>query len=454
MNAKDAWQATLGQLQLQMDRPSFETWLRGAEFFGYEDGMFTISVRTGYIKAWLEKHLLDTIESTLSDIFGQKSRVRFILWNPPPKGAAKIDEDVLLGGNGGEGVPAIPKSEHSSGLNRQYTFDNFIVGPSNHLAHAAAEAVATNPGQRNYNPLFIYGGVGLGKTHLLHAIGNACARRGLDVLAVTSEDFTNDLVNAIRTRTQDKLREKYRNADVLLLDDVQFFAKKESSQEEFFHTFNVLHSRERQIVLTSDRQPVVMALEERLRSRFTWGLLVDIKPPELETRMAILAAKAEERGVTLPYEVQELIARRFEGNIRELEGALNRLLAYTTLAGRPMSVELAQMVLAEMAPSHRQPTIDEVTATVAMYYGLAPEVLRGPGRSHAVARARQVAMYLARREAKASLNKIGEALGGRDHSTVLYGCDKIAALLETDDALRKELLEIRERLYHPSRERV
>jgi chromosomal replication initiator protein len=308
-------------------------------------------------------------------------------------------------------------------------------------------AVAENPACA-YNPLFLYGGVGLGKTHLLHAVGNATAGRGLQVLYVSSEDFTNDLINAIRMHTTDAFREHYRRIDVLLIDDIQFIAGKESTQEEFFHTFNALHGQDKQLVISSDRPPkALVTLEERLRSRFEWGLTADIQPPDLETRLAILRSKAERAGRSVESQHLELIARRVQSNIRELEGALTRVLAYSDLSNQPLSAELIEIALADLLPRPGALTADRIIAAVAEHFDLDESVLLGRGRSREVALPRQIAMYLIREETQASLPRIGEALGGRDHTTVMYGCDKIGEQLETDDAMRRQVAAIRETLY-------
>jgi chromosomal replication initiator protein len=322
-----------------------------------------------------------------------------------------------------------------------------VVGANNRLAHAASVAVAENPA-RAYNPLFLYGGVGLGKTHLLHAIGNACAANGATVLYVSSEEFTNDLINAIRGHTTQAFRDKYRAIDVLLIDDIQFIAGKESTQEEFFHTFNTLHSQDKQIVISSDRPPKAMnTLEERLRSRFEWGLTADIQAPDLETRLAILRFKAEQIGRVVPNEILDMVARRMQSNIRELEGALTRILAYSDLRGLPLTESLVNTALSDMLPRQRKLQPDQIILAVAENYGITEENILGRDRSRAVALPRQVAMYLMREEARISLPQIGEALGGRDHTTVMYGCDKVTDMMERDHSFRRQVLDIREQLY-------
>jgi chromosomal replication initiator protein len=332
-------------------------------------------------------------------------------------------------------------------LNPRYSFDNFVVGPSNRLAHAAAMAVAESPASA-YNPLFLYGGVGLGKTHLLHAIGRACSRKNLTVLYVSSEEFTNDMINAIRTHTTDEFRARYRRMDVLLIDDIQFIAGKESTQEEFFHTFNTLHGQERQLVISSDRSPkALVTLEERLRSRFEWGLTADIQAPDFETRMAILRSKAERAGRAIEPELLEVIARRLQSNIRELEGALTRVLAFADLSGVELTPEVVESAISDISPRSGGLTADQIITAVAQQFGVDEDHLLSRDRSREVALPRQIAMYLIREETGNSLPSIGEALGGRDHTTVMYGCDRISERLEADEALRRQVSAVRERLY-------
>jgi len=336
-------------------------------------------------------------------------------------------------------------------LNPRYSFDNFVVGASNRLAHAASLAVAENPAKA-YNPLFLYGGVGLGKTHLLNAIGWDNHKNNLQVLYVSSEEFTNDLIGAIRSNKTQAFRDKYRMCDVFLIDDIQFIAGKESTQEEFFHTFNTLHGQNKQIVISSDRSPKAMiTLEERLRSRFEWGLIADIQAPDLETRLAILRFKADQLAKEVPAEVLELIAQRMQSNIRELEGALNRIVAYADLRGIALSAELADSALSDLIPLRRELDMEQIIATVAQAFDLPVDRLLSRERTRRVALPRQVAMYLLREEAHISLPQIGEALGGRDHTTVMYGCDKVSELIEQDDRLRRRVVDIRDVIYGQAR---
>jgi chromosomal replication initiator protein len=450
MQPEQAWQAALGQLQLEMSKSTFDTWVRDTALLTYEDGTYIIGVPTAYTKDWLENRLLGTVKRTLTGIAGRTVEVRFVVWPAKDKKAeGKLETGTLAAeASSASGQEALPPNPTASvTLNPKYSFENFVVGSSNRLAHAACLAASENPAKA-YNPVFLYGGVGLGKTHLLQAVGNACGARGLQVLYVSSEEFTNDFINALQRRTTELFREKYRNIDVLLIDDIQFIAGKESTQEEFFHTFNTLHGQDKQLVITSDRPPKAMAtLEERLRSRFEWGLTVDIQPPDLETRQAILRSKAERGGRLVDPEVVELIARRVQSNIRELEGALTRVIAYADLSHHALTMEVANSALADLLPRRRTLVSAQIIETVAAFYNISPETIRGPERSKFIAWARQVAMYLLREETDASLPAIGDSLGDRDHTTVMYGCKKVADMVERDDAIRRQIIALRERLY-------
>ncbi len=439
MEADRAWQAVLGQLQMEMPKSTYETWVRDATFLAFEDGTMVIGIQNAYARDWLDSRLKTSVTRMLTGIMNRTVEVRFAVWQE----AAETEESPVSV----EQVEAIeiPSSPHN--LNPRYRFEHFVVGPSNRLAHAASQAVAENPA-RAYNPLFLYGGVGLGKTHLLHAIGNQCVTLGLGVLYVSSEEFTNDLINAIRTRTTPAFREKYRNTEVLLIDDIHFIAGKESTQEEFFHTFNTLHGQDKQIVITSDRPPkALVTLEERLRSRFEWGLSADIQPPDLETRLAILRSKADRAGRAVPDEILELIAQQMQSNVRELEGALTRVLAYADLRGVPLTMELVNAALWDLLPRRKKLQPDQIAQSVAKAFDVSMDRLLSRDRSRKVALPRQIAMYLMREDAKISLPQIGEALGGRDHTTVMYGCEKVADLMERDERLRRQITQIREDLY-------
>ncbi|MCX6055675.1 MAG: chromosomal replication initiator protein DnaA [Chloroflexi bacterium] len=440
MNFQQAWQAATGQLQMEMSKASFDTWVRSAELVSCEDGVFTVGVPNAYARDWLESRLTSTINRILSGLMDEQQNVNFIVWHKDYQNEEKSKDPGPL-------LPLVtPQAAQSSSLNLKYNFENFVVGSSNRLAQAACLAVAENPAQ-SYNPLFLYGGVGLGKTHLLHAIGNYGRSKGQQVLYVSSEEFTNELISAIRTHNTPAFRDRYRRIDVLLIDDIQFIAGKESTQEEFFHTFNTLHGQDKQIVISSDRPPKAMStLEERLRSRFEWGLIADIQAPDLETRLAILRVKAERSHHKVPYEILEIIARQFTSNIRELEGALTRVMAYADLRGKPLSEELVTVALTDLIPQRNAFEPARVVDVVASVFGITPEKLVGRGRTREVALPRQVVMYLLRQEANVSLPQIGQVLGGRDHTTVIYACEKVAGMIERDELLRRQISQIREQL--------
>src|SRR5271157_2232066 len=441
MNPEQAWQSVLGQLQVEMPKASFDTWVRDTQPLSYEGGTLTVGVRNAYARDWLENRLTSTVDRLLVGILNLNASVDFVVMNED-----KI-ESLETGTTGNVSVDADELPARNSTLNTRYTFENFVVGAGNRLAHAACMAVAEKPA-RAYNPLFLYGGVGLGKTHLLHAIGNACHASGLSVLYVSSEEFTNDMINAIRTHATQAFREKYRSIDVLLVDDIQFIAGKESTQEEFFHTFNTLHGQDKQIIVSSDRPPkALVTLEERLRSRFEWGLAADIQPPDLETRLAILRAKAERTGRFISDEILETIARRVESNIRELEGALNRIIAFADLSGSSLTPQLVEVALADLLPQRQNILPEKIIELVAREWQTSVEALLGRDRTQKIAEPRQVAMYLMRKETDASLPQIGEVLGGRDHTTVMYAIQKIASQIETKADLRKRVINVKQQLY-------
>jgi len=463
LNARQVWQAVLGDLQLRLPKSDYETWLQGTAIVAFEDGLVIISTPNSFAKQWLERKAGDLIRKTLSGVLGYTVQVRVVVANNGNKSGRSKREPARrrkpARGNGSPTFAGAPGPAQQlplpmpspNGLNPDLVFSTFVVGSSNRMAHAAAMAVAENPAHA-YNPLFIYGGVGLGKTHLLHAVGHYAVERVQDtrVLYVSSETFTNDMVNAIRRGTTEEFRQHYRHNDILLIDDIQFIGGKEGTQEEFFHTFNTLHAAYKQIVITSDRPPkAIPTLEERLRSRFEGGLIVDIQPPDLETRLAILRTKAEERGVSIPNAVVEFLAQRVQRNIRELVGCLNRVVAYAELNALPLTVDLTHEALDEIFLDRGRPelTAEAIIETVARHYGTSVDALQGKGRRRSVAMPRQVAMYLMREETGASLAEIGQHLGGRDHTTVLYGYDKMAQEIEVDAHLRREILGLLEELH-------
>jgi chromosomal replication initiator protein len=458
MDAKQVWRAALGELQVALSPANFETWLRDTQLVDVDDSHFRIAVPNGFAKDWLDTRYRSLISQTLARIVGYSVQVEFVVRSAPPDAARLADgapappvagrpaaqqvrlEPTRVGGEGG-----------ASNLNPRYTFANFIVGSANRLAHAASLSVAERPGHA-YNPLFLYGGVGLGKTHLMHAIGSQVIAKfpRKKVVYATSEKFTNEFITSIQQGKIDEFRARYRRIDLLLIDDIQFIADKERTQEEFFHTFNAIHEDGKQIVLSSDRPPKqIVTLEERLRSRFEWGLIADLTAPDLETRIAILRAKAEEGAVPITSDVMEFIARKVVSNIRELEGALNRIVAYASMSAVPISIELAQAVLANVIynPKKRQVTPERIAKVVADYYGVPMDVLQGQKRDKAIVMPRQIAMFLMREETDVSLLRIGAELGGRDHSTVLHACDKINRESAVNDELRREIAAVRELIY-------
>jgi chromosomal replication initiator protein len=447
-SAAEIWKAALGELQIQVTRSNYETWLSDTVGLSYQRDQFIVGTPSVFAAEWLDKRLLSLIRKTLMGIIGRRVEVKLEV-------CRERGGDISLGT--GVTDKAQPEQAADSArwarrprlkLNPRYTFDTFIVGSCNRLAHAAALGVAENPGH-GYNPLFIYGGVGLGKTHLLHAIGSVALGNELGVLLVSGEQFTNEFISAIRDGKTKEFRDKFRNVDLLLMDDIQFISGKEQTQEAFFHTFNDLHNSNRQIVVSSDRPPKSMPLlEERLRSRFEWGLLVDIQPPDLETRIAILQAKARQQMAVVSQDVLEYIAHKVQKNIRELEGSLNRVVAYARLTRAIPTVDLAERVLRDMTPV-ASPRISPgaILGVVCRYFNSDLEALKGSKRKQHLALVRQIAMYIIREEARCPLAEIGQLLGGRDHSTVLHGCQKIAADINVDPQLRRDVLAIREMLH-------
>ncbi len=454
MNPRQVWQAVLGELEVRLSRPEFETWLRNSTLESLDDSTATIVVPTSFAQVTVEKKFEPEIRRSLSNILRRPIEVQIAVRGVRRRNGHEGAHERAHSAQPAQQEPVAQFGVSATPLNPKYTFDNFIVGGSNRMAHAACIAVSEHPAEA-YNPLFLYGGVGLGKTHLLHATGNhALAKRpDLQVLYVSSEQFTNDLINAIRANRTEDFRARYRSIDVLLIDDIQFVAGKESTQEEFFHTFNHLHGANKQIVMTSDRPPkAILTLQDRLRSRFEGGLMTEVKLPDIESRIAILRAKAESRQAVLPDEVVEFLARKVQSNIRELEGALNSVIAHAKLNGTPITLASAAEALNDTAVSQRKRHITptKVVDAVAMYYGIEEKLLKGKTRAREVVVPRQVAMYIMREDTEQSLAEIGAVLGGRDHTTVMHGCAKMERDVEADDRLRQDVLAIREMLYNSS----
>ncbi len=407
---KNTWDRVLGRIEPKVNSHSFRTWFQPTHYLEEHDGSLRVRVPNGWFAEWLRANYQPVIQQALRDVGRSDLTVEFVTEPEPPRAPA-------------EEAPALP----ACGFNPRYTFEKFVVSSCNQFAHAAAMAVAEQP-HRAYNPLFVYGGVGLGKTHLMQAIGNRMsARRRTRTRYISSEQFMNELINAIRFEKTLEFKERYRNVDLLLIDDIQFLAGKERTQEEFFHTFNALYDAQKQIVITSDCPPrEIPTLEERLRSRFEWGLIADIQPPDLETKIAILRKKAEAEGAFLPDDVALFIASNSNSNIRELEGALIRVIAFASLAGKPLSLELAKDTLRELIkPDRPSVSVEGIQKVVASYYNLKVTELKSRTNSHHVAFPRQIAMYLAKRMTGASFPEIGKRFGGKHHSTVIHAVQKI-----------------------------
>ncbi len=464
-SAKDIWNAALGQLELELPRATFETWLKQTEGIGFNGTDLLVEVASVFTIAWLEQRMYQTILRALRQSSGQPLDIRFQVSpevaEPAPEAPSVYHGSDALNdspnGSSNPGTASRPAGSSpkplpvATGLSfdDKYSFNSFVVGNSNRMAFSAAQAVADAPGQA-YNPLFLYSGVGLGKTHLLHAIGQDAARRGQAVLYVSSEQFTNDFISAIRNRTTEEFRQRYRSVQVLLIDDVQFMSGKEQTQEGFFHTFNDLHTAGYQIVLTSDRPPKSLALlEDRLRSRFEWGLIADIQPPDLETRMAILYAKADQLKTSMEESVVELIAKRVQKNVRELEGSLNRVVAYSQLMNVPVTLESTSRLLDDLTLDTARHAIDpeRILEQVSRHYRVSNADLLGRSRSKTIALARQVAMYLLIYELELSPTDVGRLLGKRDHSTVIHGAGKINGEINEDYQLRQDVLTIKEAIF-------
>lgn len=454
-NYEGLWQTVLGEIELGVSRANFITWFRDTGILKVKDGLAVISVPNGFSKEWLEnkynKLILRALRNASPDVKELKFVINqligqaFIEKAAPPltkKGALTVTEQSFQE----------LEIDRETNLNPKYTFDNFIVGSFNELAQAAAKAVINNPGEI-YNPLFIYGGVGLGKTHLLQAVGNAVIekyKRKKKVKYTSSEKFTSELVTALHNGRIEDFKEAYRQVDVLIIDDIQFLAGKEKTQEEFFHTFNFLYQKNKQVILSSDRQPkAISTLEERLRSRFEGGMIADISYPDLETRLAILKIKSEEKKIIIPDDVLNYIATNVQKNIRELEGALNRLIASLKLSNGEITLESASRLLNSLVFSPKKITnYKNIIQAVAEFYDVNTNELINRCRRKEVVYPRQVAMYLIREELKKSFPFIGEKLGGRDHTTVMYACDKLNKEIENNELLQQELSLIKEKIYN------
>ncbi|MFZ5697814.1 MAG: chromosomal replication initiator protein DnaA [Pseudomonadota bacterium] len=453
------WESCLDRLQDELPSQQFNMWLRPLQpDWDVSSHRLRLFAPNRFVLEWVNEKYLTRIRELVNELDGNLAQVNVEVGNRPreTKPAAPIavlTSTPTAAAGTRSGIPA-PKAiaveerkadglpaPYRHGLDSRSTFENFVAGKSNDMARAAAQQVAENPG-KGYNPLFIYGGVGLGKTHLMHAVGNAMLIRNpaARIVYLQSERFVNEMIRAVQTHTMNEFKRHYRSVDALLIDDIQFFVGKPQSQEEFFHTFNALVDGGQQIILTSDRFPKeIEGLEERLKSRFGWGLTVQVEPPELETRVAILVRKADDVGISLPHEIAFFIAQKIRGNVRELEGALRRVIAHANFKGQPITADLARDALRDLlAMQARLISIDNIQRTVAEYYKIKISDLLSPKRNRSVARPRQVAMALSKELTSHSLPEIGEAFGGRDHTTVLHGCRKIVELRNSNTDVEED----------------
>jgi len=451
LTAESLWSDVSGRLRSALNNTTYETWFAHTAGAALDGDRFVLAVPNDFTRNWIEGHFLELIGAAIRDVTGVDRRIELAVAEGAPAQPAEPQTAASAAPRVAPVERLVPHRPESGGFNAKYTFDSFVIGSSNRFAHAAALAVAEAPAQA-YNPLFIYGSTGLGKTHLLQAVAQYVSEhsREMSVRYVTSETFMNDFINSLRDKRIEGFKQRYRTYDVLLIDDVQFFEHKERIQEEFFHTFNSLYEAGSQIVMSSDRPPrEISTLEERLRSRFEWGLITDIQPPDLETRIAILRKKVKTDGIHVPEpEVLTFIAGRVSTNIRELEGALTRVVAFSSLTGRPMSVELSQDVLKDVFPQGEaaEVSIKRIQDLVAERFSLSLEELCGDKRSQNIVYPRQVAMYLSRELTDSSLPKIGKEFGGRDHTTVIHATSKIARLIREDRSVYNLVQELTARV--------
>lgn len=449
MEPTDLWKAVLSQLELNISPANFATWFRGTQISQVSGGVVTVGCPNPFVKGWLEERYAKQIAAALSDILGEKTEASFVVL--PGGEKARREAPAPLFDVAEEEKNKTLKKIAAAKLNPRSTLSNFVVGNNNQLAYAVAQAIIASPG-KVYNPFFLYGGVGVGKTHLMQAVGHEILRNQPDrsIVYCTGEAFTNEMIEAIQNRRTSSFRAKYREVDLLLIDDIQFIAGRDSTQEEFFHTFNALHGAGRQVVMTSDRPPKEIAkLEERLRSRFEWGMIADIQPPDKDMRVAILSFKCRELGIELPFEVANLLAEEVS-SVRDLEGALMRIVTTAQLTNEPITLELAQKVLGVSAAEKKgRKAINpkEVLDMVAEEFALKVSDLRGDRRYKEVVLPRQISMYLLRNDFSLPLMRVAEMLGGRDHTTIMHGVDKCARLLEEDPGLKERVEAIRDKLY-------
>jgi len=452
MNLKELWQTVLGEVELNISKASFITWFRDTKIDSQKEGLITVSAPNGFTKEWLENKYNKLILKILRDNSTDIKEVNFIIGKAKQINDDSKNETIRIPDSIGSQLNFQEFSiNKETNLNPKYTFDNFVIGSFNELAQAAGRAITKNLGTL-YNPLFVYGGVGLGKTHLMQAIGNHLIKKNppKKVKYLSSEKFTNELINAIRKKGMDSFKDKYRKIDVLIMDDIQFIAGKEKTQEEFFHTFNYLYQKNKQIIITSDRQPsAISTLEDRLRSRFEGGMIADISYPDLETRIAILKNKTKEKEFKISEDVLTYIATNVQRNIRELEGALNRVIAYSQLNNTIPTLEGASKILSQIInPPQKTTNYKNIIKTVAEFYDINISDLINRSRKKELVQPRQISMYLIRKELSGSYPFIGEKVGGRDHTTVMYACQKIDNALKNNSSFQQEIDLIKERLYN------
>jgi chromosomal replication initiator protein len=456
MTNQQLWQATLGELELTLSKANFTTWFKNTFVSAIENNKIIIGVPSAFIKTWLEKKYHQAILKALNNVGGQEfNEVLYKVEVKKTVDLKKLSTDQESTRDLNQSRESITINGRSLinefGLNTRYTFENFVVGKGNELAHAAARSIVNNPGQ-NYNPFFIYGGVGLGKTHLLQAIGHELLKKTKNVIYVTSEKFTNDFIQAVKQGQAKQFNDRYRNTDLLLIDDIQFIAGKEGTQEALFHTFNTLHQNNKQVVISSDRLPkAIPALEKRLLSRFEWGMIADISQPDLETRTAILEAKLKEKNYSLNKAIIDYIAQIIQNNIRELEGALNRIIAHHQFTGSGPSLETVKSLLATInAPTYKSRSISpkQIINLVAAFYDLTFEDLVSKSRRKELVIPRQISMFIMRQELKTSYPTIGYELGKRDHTTAMHAYAKILKELETNERLQQEIEMIKQKFYN------
>lgn len=457
MDLQEIWQAALGELELTLSKANFTTWFKNTFVSSCDSTRVVIAVPNTFTKSWLEKKYHDAIIRALRNVTSNTGlrdvvyRVEARNTTVLPQFEERVEAAAPSMPQYGDAEPSAPRSSSEGGLNPRYLFDSFVVGKANELAHAAAIAVAARPGE-TYNPLYIYGDSGLGKTHLLQAVGHHIRQMRPDakVLYVTCERFTNEFINAVRSGRGKEFKETYRNVDALLIDDIQFLTGREGTQEEFFHTYETLHQKNKQLVITSDRSPKdIQGLESRLQTRLEWGMICDVSSPDFETRVAILEAKARERRAIIETEILRLVAGTIQSNVRELEGALNKILAYHQFKNATPTLESVQTLLSSFIPNtpKRAITPRRLIEIVVGYFDLSMDEMLGKSREQRLAFPRQIAMYLLREEAKCSFPAIGSHLGGRDHTTAMHACGKISGLLKTNEQLKRDVSVIREKLY-------